>query len=38
MKTNPFPWFPWWPKSDAARYPLIVLGLVLAAALIYFAF
>jgi len=39
MKTNPFPWFPWWPKSNAARYPLIViLGLVLAAVLIYFAF
>ena len=39
VKTNPFPWFPWWPKMEESHYlPIIALGLVLAAVLIYFAF
>ena len=39
VKTNPLPWFPWWPKMEESHYlPIIALGLVLAAVLIYFAF
>jgi hypothetical protein len=38
MKTNPFPWFPWWPKMEESHSLLvIILGLTLAAVLIYFA-
>jgi hypothetical protein len=39
MKTNPFPWFPWWPEVEESHYtPIIMLGIILAAALIRFAF
>ena len=38
MKTNPFPWFPWWPKVEESHYvPIIAIALVLAAVLIYFS-
>jgi hypothetical protein len=38
VKTNPFPWFPWWPKVEESHYvPIIVIALVLAAVLIYFS-
>jgi len=38
MKTNPFPWFPWWPKVEESHYiPIVVVALFLAAILIYFA-
>jgi hypothetical protein len=39
MKTNPFPWFPWWPKVDESHYlPILVLGIILGAVLICLAF
>jgi hypothetical protein len=39
VKTNPFPWFQSWPGMEESHYlPIIALGLVLAAVLIYFAF
>jgi hypothetical protein len=39
MKTNPLPWFPWWPKMEESHAPVvIILGLALAAVLIYLAF
>jgi hypothetical protein len=38
VKTNPFPWFPWWPKVEESHYvPIIVIALVLAVVLIYFS-
>jgi hypothetical protein len=38
VKTNPFPWFPWWPKVEESHYlPIIIIALVLAAVLIYFS-
>jgi hypothetical protein len=38
VKTNPFPWFPWWPKVEESHYvPIIVTAFVLAAVLIYFS-
>jgi hypothetical protein len=38
MKTNPFPWFPWWPKIEESHVlPLIVVGIILGAVLIYLA-
>jgi hypothetical protein len=38
VKTNPFPWFPWWPKVEESHYvPIIVIALVLTAVLIYFS-
>lgn len=38
-KTNPFPWFPWWPAMEESHYlRVIVLGFILGAALIYLAF
>ena len=37
MKTNPFPWFPWWPKVEESHYiPIIIIATILAAILIYF--
>jgi hypothetical protein len=37
VKTNPFPWFPWWPKVEESHYvPIIIIALVLAVVLIYF--
>jgi hypothetical protein len=39
MKTNPLPWFPWWPKIEESNALLVIaVGLALAAVLIYFAF
>jgi len=36
VKTNPFPWFPWWPKVEESHYlPIIIIALILAAILIY---
>jgi hypothetical protein len=38
VKTNPFPWFPWWPKVEESHYvPIIIIALILAAILIYFS-
>lgn len=39
MKINPFPWFPWWPQIEESHaLPIIVIGLTIAAVLIYFLF
>jgi len=38
VKSNPFPWFPWWPKVEESHYlPIIIIGAILAAILIYFS-
>jgi len=39
MKTNPFRWFPWSPKIEESHVlPVIVVGIILGAVLIYLAF
>jgi hypothetical protein len=38
VKTNPFPWFPWWPKVEESHYiPIIIIAAIGAAILIYFS-
>jgi hypothetical protein len=39
MKTNPFPWLPWWPKLEKGhQLPVVIISIVLAAVLVYLAF
>jgi len=38
VKTNPFPWFPWWPKVEESHYvPIIAIATILALVLIHFS-
>jgi hypothetical protein len=38
VETNPFPWFPWWPKvEESDSVPILMIALILAVVLIYFS-